>query len=59
MEVGNLDQDGYKVMIDSRVVFMLLTGLLLAILVAIAVTTMNGKRKQKLEEPKYRMLEDE
>ena len=46
-------------MIDARVVFLLLTGLLLAILVAIAVATLNKSRKQKLEEPKHRMLEDD
>jgi hypothetical protein len=59
MEAGNLDQEGYKVMIDARVVFLLLTGLLLAVLVAIAVATLNKSRKQKLEEPKHRMLEDD
>jgi hypothetical protein len=46
-------------MIDARVVFLLLTGLLLAILVAIAAATLNKSRKQKLEEPKHRMLEDD
>lgn len=46
-------------MIDARFVFLLLTGLLLATLVAIAAATMNKKRKQKLEEPKHRMLEDD
>lgn len=46
-------------MIDARIVFLLLTTLLLAILVAIAVATLRRNRKQKLEEPKYRMLEDD
>lgn len=46
-------------MIDARIVFLLLTGALLAILAAIAVVTLNKNRKQKLEEPKHRMLEDD
>jgi len=46
-------------MIDARLVFLLLTALLLAILTAIAVATLRKKRQQKLEEPKYRMLEDD
>jgi len=46
-------------MIDARVVFLALTALLLAILVAIAAATLRKKRKQKLEEPKYRMLQDD
>jgi hypothetical protein len=46
-------------MIDVRLVFLLLTALLLAILAAIAVATLKKNRKQKLEEPKYRMLEDD
>jgi hypothetical protein len=46
-------------MVDARIIFLLLTGLLLAILVAIAVTTLKKSRKQKLEEPKHRMLEDD
>jgi len=46
-------------MFDARFVFLLLTGLLLTILVAIAVVTLNKNRKQKLEEPKHRMLEDD
>jgi hypothetical protein len=46
-------------MIDARLVFLLLTVLLLAILTAIAVATLRKKRKQKLEEPKYRMLKDD
>ena len=46
-------------MVDARIIFLLLTGFLLAILVAIAVSTLNKKRKQKLEEPKHRMLEDD
>ncbi len=46
-------------MIDARFVFLLLTGLLLTILVAIAAVTLNKNRKQKLEEPKHRMLEDD
>lgn len=46
-------------MMDARIVFLLLTGFLLAILVAIAVVTLNKSRKQKLEEPKHRMLEDD
>ncbi|MDD2897152.1 MAG: hypothetical protein PHI31_00430 [Desulfuromonadaceae bacterium] len=46
-------------MIDARFVFLLLTGFLLAILGAIAVATMSKNRKEKLEEPKHRMLEDD
>jgi hypothetical protein len=46
-------------MIDPRIVFLLLTALLLAILTVIAVATFRKNRKQKLEEPKYRMLEDD
>jgi cbb3-type cytochrome oxidase subunit 3 len=46
-------------MIDARLVFLLLTALLLAILVAIAVATLRKNRKQKLEEPKYRMLDED
>ncbi len=46
-------------MMDARFVFLLLTGFLLVILVAIAVTTMSKKKKQKLEEPKHKMLEDD
>ncbi len=46
-------------MIDTRFVFLLLTGFLLAILVAIAVVTLQKNRKRKLEEPKHRMLEDD
>jgi hypothetical protein len=46
-------------MIDARFIFLLLTGFLLAALVAIAVVTLSKKRKQKLEEPKHRMLEDD
>jgi cbb3-type cytochrome oxidase subunit 3 len=46
-------------MIDARFVFLLLTALLLAILVAIAVVTLRKNRKQTLEEPKYRMLKDD
>lgn len=44
---------------DARVIFLLLTGLLLALLVAIALATLSKSRKQKLEEPKHRMLEDD
>lgn len=46
-------------MFDARFVFLLLTGFLLAILVGIAVVTMKKHRKQELEEPKHRMLEDD
>lgn len=46
-------------MIDARMAFLALTALMLAILTAIAVTTFRKKRKQKLEEPKYRMLQDD
>jgi hypothetical protein len=45
--------------IDARMFFLLLTGLLLALLVAIAAATYSKNRKQKLEEPKHRMLEDD
>ena len=46
-------------MMDGRIVFLLLTGTLLMVLVAIAAVTLNKGRKQKLEEPKHRMLEDD
>ena len=46
-------------MIDARLVFLLITALLLAILAVIAVMTLRKKRKQKLEEPKHRMLKDD
>jgi hypothetical protein len=46
-------------MIDARLVFLFLTALMLAILTAIAVATLRKNRKQKLEEPKYRMLKDD
>lgn len=46
-------------MIDARILFLLLTAVMLAVLGAIAVATMNKNRKQKLEEPKHRMLEDD
>jgi len=46
-------------MFDTRFIFLLLTGFLLTILVAIAVSTLKKNRKQKLEEPKHRMLEDD
>jgi hypothetical protein len=46
-------------MINPRIIFLLLTALLLAILVAIAVATLRKNRKQKLEEPKFRMLNDD
>jgi len=46
-------------MIEARLLFLLLTALLLAILVAIAAATLRKNRKQKLEEPKYRMLKDD
>ena len=45
--------------IDAGLVYLLLTGFLLAILVAITVVTLSKSRKQKLEEPKHRMLEDD
>jgi hypothetical protein len=46
-------------MIDARLVFLLLTATLLAILSVIAVVTLRANRKNKLEEPKFRMLEDD
>jgi cbb3-type cytochrome oxidase subunit 3 len=46
-------------MIEARIAFLLLTALLLAILIAIAVVTLRKNRKQKLEDPKYRMLKDD
>jgi hypothetical protein len=46
-------------MIEARITFLLLTALLLALLVAIAVVTLRKKSKQKLEEPKFRMLDEE
>lgn len=45
--------------LDARLVFLLLTALLLAILIAIGVSTYHKNRKQTLEEPKHRMLEDD
>lgn len=46
-------------MFDARFIFLLLTGFLLAILIAIAASTLNKNKKKKLEEPKHRMLEDD
>jgi hypothetical protein len=46
-------------MIDARLVFLLLTSLLLILLAGIALVTLRRSRKQKLEEPKYRMLDDD
>lgn len=46
-------------MIGTRMVFLFLTGLLLALLIAISVVTLKKSRKQQLEEPKHRMLEDD
>ena len=46
-------------MIDARIVFLLMTAVMLAILVGIAFVTLRKKRKRKLEEPKYRMLDDD
>jgi hypothetical protein len=46
-------------MLNARFLFLLLTGFLLIILVAIAISTLKKNRKQKLEEPKHRMLEDD
>jgi hypothetical protein len=46
-------------MLDARMVFLLLTALLLAILGVIAFVTFRKKREKKLEEPKFRMLDDD
>lgn len=46
-------------MIEARIVFLLLTALMLVILTGISVATLRKNRKQKLEEPKYRMLKDD
>ncbi len=46
-------------MIESRLIFLLLTAVMLAILIGIAVVTLRRSRKQKLENPKYRMLDDD
>ncbi len=46
-------------MIEARIVFLLITAILFAVLSAIAVATLRKKRKKKLEEPKYRMLKDD
>jgi cbb3-type cytochrome oxidase subunit 3 len=46
-------------MLDARMVFLFLTALLLAILAAIAFVTLRKNHKKKLEEPKYRMLDDD
>jgi len=59
MEDGNLYQAGYKVMFEPRVFFLLITVFLLVALVSIAVLTFKKSRKQKLENPKHRMLEDD
>ena len=45
--------------LDARMSFLLLTALLLAILVIIGIATYNKKRKNELEAPKHRMLEDD
>ena len=46
-------------MIDARLFFLGLTALLLAILVAIGISTYRKNNKEKLEKAKYRMLDDE
>ena len=46
-------------MIDARLVFLGLTAVMLAILAGIAIATLRRSRKQKLEEPKFRMLDDD
>ena len=46
-------------MIEARILYLLLTALLLAVLAAITVATYRKNRKEKLEEPKYRMLKDD
>jgi len=46
-------------MIEARLVFLLLTAVMLAILIGIAAATLRRGRKQKLEEPKFRMLDDD
>lgn len=46
-------------MIDARLVFLLLTALMLAVLIAIAVRTYRKDRKRRLEEPKFRMLDED
>jgi hypothetical protein len=46
-------------MIEARILFLLLTALLLAILVVITVQTLKKKSKNKLEEPKFRMLDED
>jgi cbb3-type cytochrome oxidase subunit 3 len=46
-------------LIEARLVFLLLTAVMLAILTAIAVFTLRKNRKKKFEEPKYRMLDDD
>ncbi len=46
-------------MMDARMLFLGLTALLLGILIAITVSTYAKGKKKKLEEPKYRMLDDE
>jgi len=46
-------------MINARLVFLVLTAVLLFLLVVITVATLRRKRKHKLEEPKYRMLKDD
>lgn len=46
-------------MIDTRLVFLLLTALMLAILVGISFVCLRKHRQKRIEEPKYRMLEDD
>ena len=46
-------------MIDARVVFLLLTSLMLVILAGITIATYRKGRKNKMEEPKYRMLDED
>lgn len=46
-------------MIDARMFFLLLTALLLVILAVIVFATLRKGRKKRLENPKYRMLDDD
>lgn len=46
-------------MIDARMAFLGLTAILFTLLIAIALSTYRKSKKEKMEEPKYRMFDDE
>lgn len=45
--------------IDSRMMFLALTAFLLLLLLVIGLSTYSKSKTKKLEEPKYRMLDDD